>query len=822
MNQEMLKKIWPHALAILFFVVIAYVYFSPILQNKKLNQHDISTWKGSSEEIRNFKKETGETTLWTNSMFGGMPTYLINTPKEDNIFAKINPWIQLKLKEPASYLFLYLLGFYLALLAFRIKPWLAAAGAVGFAFSSYLFIIIAAGHASKAVALGYMAPVIGGVFLAFDRKPVLGSIMMSAFLALQILTNHIQIVYYTLLIVLIFGIFWLVKKYIEKDIKMFVKSAGLVLIGLILAIGINATVLYLTYEYGNYSMRGKSELTSNKEDKTSGLDKTYATGWSYGIDETLTLLIPNFKGGASGGSLTENSETYKLFEQAQGKPQAKKVIKQLPLYWGTQPSTSGPVYAGAIVCFLFILGMFLVKGPIKWWLFAATVLSILLSWGKNFMFLTDLFLDYFPGYNKFRTVSMTLVIAEFTMPLLGILGIAKIVEGNIDFKQFKKAIFWSLGITGGLSLFFALFSGIFSYQADSDSQMQQVLVDALRADRQMLLRNDAFRSLFFILLAFSLIWVFYKKKISANYFYPILIVLLLLDMWPVNKRYLNDTNFVSAKVLQQEFTPTNADQFILKDKDPNFRVLNLTVSTFNDATTSFYHKSIGGYHGAKMKRYQELIEAHLYKEMQTIINNLQETNQTDIYGSVSKQPVLNMLNTKYIIVSADNFPIYNSGALGSVWFVNSSKIVDNADKEIASLAAFDPKTEVIVDKRYESLLMNNNAAIDSSATIKLDIYKPNYLKYSSKSNTSRIAVFSEIYYPKGWNAYIDGKPSEYFRANYVLRAMVIPSGNHEIEFRFEPKSAQISGIISFISSIILLLAVLGYFVYLYRQKQVKE
>lgn len=805
------KKLLPHLLAVVFFLILTMLYLAPLLQGKQLKQHDISTWKGGAQEALDYKQKTGETTLWTNSLFGGMPTYLIS-PNRDKVFSYVDRLIKVWKSEPMAQVFLYLIGFYIALLAFGVSPWLAIAGAIAYAFSTYFFIIIGAGHATKAFAIGYMPPIIAGIYLSFKDKPLFGALLMSIFLSLQIRANHFQISYYSLMVVLIFGITWLIKSYFDKNFKDLLKPFLYSVAGVLLAVGVNSTSLYLTYEYGNYSMRGQSELTHDSENQTSGLDKDYATGWSYGIDETLTLLIPNFKGGASGGSLTENSETYQLYEQAQGKIQAKKAIKQLPLYWGTQPMTSGPVYAGAIICFLFVLGLFLVKGPVKWWLLAVTVLSILLSWGKNFMILTDLFLDYFPGYNKFRTVSMTLVIAEFAIPLLGILGLAKVFDGEVDKLQFKKSMLWALGITGGLSLFFALFSGVFSFQAASDSNYPQVLVDALKVDRQMLLRNDAFRSLVFILIAAGLVWLGYAKKIRTQYVYPVLIILLLLDMWPVNKRYLNNDNFATAKAMQQEFTPTKADQFILKDKDPNFRVLNLTVSTFNDATTSYFHKSIGGYHGAKMKRYQELIDFHLFTEMQAIIKNLQQPNQTDFYGAVSGQPVLNMLNTKYIIISPENFPIYNSGALGSVWFVNSTKLVDNADQEIAALGSFNPKEEAIVDKRFATLIQPQTSEIDTTATIKLNVYKPNYLKYSSKSNTPRVAVFSEIYYPKGWNATIDGKPADYFRANYVLRAMVVPQGVHEIEWRFEPKAYKIGNTVSYASSFILLFLCLGLFI----------
>ncbi len=804
----------PHALAVLFFVALSFAYFSPMLQGKVLRQHDVSTYKGMSQEVNQYKKQTGEVSLWTNSMFGGMPTYLINTPNSGNIIAKFAKIVTLGLKKPAAHLFLYLFGFYLALLAFRVKPLAAVAGAVAFAFSSYFFIIITAGHVTKAIAIGYMAPIIAGFHLAFNKKPLQGAAMMAFFLALQILTNHIQIVYYTFIILLIYGIFLIVDTIKSKTWIDFVKSSAFLAAGVILSLGVSFTVLYLTNEWGKFSIRGKSELSKDKEDKTSGLDKSYATGWSYGIDETFTLLVPNFKGGASGGKLSEHSQTYKLYEQAQGKSAAKKAVQQQPTYWGKQPVTSGPVYVGAIVCFLFVLGLILVKGRLKWWLLTATILSILLAWGHNFMWFSDLFLDYFPGYNKFRTVSMILVIAEFTMPLLGILALVKIIEGEVELKEFKKAMIWALGITGGLSLAFGVFAGAFSYQGPNDERYfgkgYEVLLEALQADRQSMLQTDAFRSLFFIIVAAVLVWAAFNKKIDKKFIYPAFILLFIIDMWPVNKRYLNNDNFTSAKNAESEFTPSQADQYLLKDKDPDFRVLNLTVDPFNDASTSYFHKSIGGYHGAKMRRYQELIETYMYNDLRSIVGVLQKQDQgADVYGTLASSPVFNMLNTKYFIINPDGFPLYNPGALGNAWFVSHVKWVDNADDEIASLAKFNPANTAIIDKKFRAECAGVTNDFDSTARITLTEYKPNYLNYSYKTSINQVAVFSEIYYPKGWDAFIDGKPAPYFRANYVLRAMVLPAGEHKLEFKFEPKGYSIGRKISIASSVLLLLFCAG-------------
>ncbi len=809
MNSTLLKKLVPHLLAIVFFLGLALVYFSPIMQGKTLKRHDMTVWKSTAQEANQFKKETGEKTLWTNSLFGGMPTYLINAERSILIH-KVHKILRVFKTDPQAQVFLYLLGFYIAMLLFGVSPWLAIIGSIAFAFSSYFFIIIEAGHSTKAYAIAYMPPIIGGLYYIFNKNALKGSIIMAFFLALQINSNHFQITYYTALICLVFGIVWLINAIRNKELKQIIKPVSFSFLAAVFALAINVTSIYLTYEYGNYSMRGPSELTHDEQNQTSGLDKDYATSWSYGIDETFTFLIPNFKGGASGGSLTESSETYKLFEQAQGKKQARQVIKQMPLYWGTQPMTSGPVYIGAFICFLFVLGLFLVKGPVKWWLLAATILSILLGWGKNFMPFTEFFLDYFPGYNKFRTVSMTLVIAELTIPIIAVLGLKEALSGNIKKQDFKKAMYWAFGITGGLSLFFALFSGMFSYESLADGRMQPVLVDALKIDRQSMLRDDAFRAFGFIIFGALMLWFGYNKKLDKKYLYPVLAILLLLDMWTVNKRYLNNDDFVSKKVMSKTFDATKADKIILEDNDPNYRVVNIAVSTFNDATTSEHHKSIGGYHGAKMRRYQELIDFHISRELQATISKLQAGGKDfDYYSAVQNNQVLNMLNTKYYIINPESYPLQNANAFGNAWFVNNVQLVENADQEINVLAKVNLKNTAVIDTRFKEIIGIPNTIVDSAASIKLDVYKPNYLKYSTNSKNDQIAVFSEIYYPKGWVAYLDGEEATYFRANYILRAMNIPAGEHVIEWHFKPKSYEVGMTISVVSSIFLLLLIVG-------------
>lgn len=867
MKPAILKSFLPHLLAVAFFLGLTMAYLSPVLKGKELQRHDYTVWKSSAKEAQDFKKETGETTLWTGTMFGGLPMYL-TSPVRDKVFLYIHKTIKVWKNENMGHLFLYLIGFYIALLVFRVKPWLAVAGAVAFAFSSYFFIIMQAGHGTKAFTIGYMPPIIAGAYLALKRKPLEGALLMAVFLALQIRVNHFQITYYTGLVVITLGIIWFIKAIKEKMILQFTKSTIFLLIGTFLAIGVNLTSIYTTYEYGKYSIRGPSELTHDSENQTTGLDKDYATDWSYGVGESFTFLVPNFNGGASAGSLSEDSEMFKLFAQAQGKAAARKVVERLPLYWGPQPVTSGPVYVGAIVCFLFVLGLFVLRGPIRTWLIAITVISFVLGWGRNLMSgdlirfgliaagaivaikalcykddkkkqnifyliaagiavlgiiisgmlpeetynypFSHFVLDYLPGYNKFRTVSMTLVIAELSMPLMGILAIAKVLSGEVEKPKFHKALYWSAGITGGLSLLLVIISGSFSYESAADAGMQQQIVDALRIDRQSLLKADALRSFVFVLLGAALMWAVYNKKIKETVFYPVLIALLLFDMWPINKRYLNDSHFVTKRKFEEQFNPTKADQIILEDADPNFRVLNLAVSTFNDATTSHFHKSIGGYHGAKMRRYQELIDFHISTEIQNIARklNTQPTNE-EVYQAISENKVLNMLNTKYLILNPEGYPLQNQGALGNAWFAQNIIMVNNADEEIDKLYSFNPEKDVVVDKRFSDELEGFKTTIDSTSSIDFEVYKPNYLKYATKSNSSQLAVFSEIYYPKGWYAYIDGEPADYFRVNYLLRAMIIPAGEHEIEWRFDPKSVKVCNSVSYASSSILLLLALG-------------
>lgn len=773
------KKFSPHLIVILLFVVISFTYFSPVLQGKLLDMADITHHKGMSKEVTDFRESTGEEALWTNSMFSGMPAYQISTRSNGNLIQYVAKAISLGIPRPANLLFLYLLGFYLLLLSLKVDYRLSAVGAIAFSFSSYFFIIIMAGHMTKAHAIAYVPMVVAAVLYTYSGRMLLGGVLTALAVALELYANHLQITYYLVLMLILIGLVQFVKDFKANNLIDFSKRSGILILAALLASATAVTRLSTTMEYGTESTRGKSELTNNLDNKTSGLDKDYATSWSYGVAETFTLLIPNFYGGASQGELTTDSETYQAIKRA---PNAKQLIKQLPLYWGTQPFTSGPTYAGSIVMFLFIFGLLFVKSEMRVWILLATIMSITLAWGKNFMPLTDLFLDYFPGYNKFRAVSMILVIAEFTLPLLGFVALNKFLTSDSDNK--KKPLQLAFYIVGGLTLIFALIPSLFfDFVGGQDANLAKNgwPIDALQADRAGILSADAWRSFTFITLSFGTMWMFLKNKISSKYVILIVGVLVLTDMWTVNKRYLNDDNFARKSKVQVPYQATAADQQILRDKDPNFRVFNQSVSTFNDASTSYFHKSIGGYHGAKLKRYQELIENHIAQ------------------GNMA---VLNMLNAKYFITPQGQAQ-QNPGAMGNAWFVNKINIVANADAEITALDRFNPANSAIVDTRFSEQMI---IGLDNTGTsITLAEYKPNYLKYNSTTAKDGIAIFSEIYYDKGWNAYLDGELKPHFRANYVLRGMKIPAGNHVVEFKFEPAVYHVSERIALASSVVLLL-----------------
>ncbi|MCF8368135.1 MAG: YfhO family protein [Bacteroidales bacterium] len=799
MKNIQFKKLLPFVVAVLIFLGLTMAYFSPLFEGKVLRQDDIIRHKGMAKEIVDFREATGQEALWTNSMFSGMPAYQISVQYKKNLVQYIDSLLRLGLPRPADMVFLYMIGFFILLVALGVNPWLSIAGAIIYGFSSYFFIILEAGHNSKAHAIGYMAPALAGIILTYRGKYLLGGVITLLFMALQIRAGHPQMTYYLMMLVLVLGILELYEAVKSKHYLHFSKATGILFVAVLIALLTNITNLWATWEYGKYTIRGKSELTSEKENRTSGLDKDYATQWSYGIAETGTLLIPNFHGGASQAKLSESSHVYDALIQNNIPPkQAKEYIKAMPTYWGTQPFTSGPVYVGAIVVFMFVFGLFAIKGRFKWWLLLATLLSIMLAWGKNFPLLTNLFLDYFPGYNKFRAVSMTLVIAEVAMPILAFVALNEIFKSSIDKKSILKNLTYALYIVGGFCLIFALLPGIFfDFTSPNDIQYKQGypewLLDAIILDRGKLMRLDALRSLSFILITAGGIWAYVSGKLKKSYLLALIILIAVIDMWPVDRRYVDESDFIKKSSMEKPFTKSLADEFILKDTDPNYRVLNVMSDPFKDAQTSYFHKSIGGYHGAKLRRYQELYDHHV--------------------GAGFNMEILNMLNTKYFIQPGkDKKPVAvpNMEALGNAWFVNDYLLVDNADEELEKVGEIKPADVAVIDKRFKSFIENYTPGRDSTGQIKLIEYAPNKLVYQSNTTKDQLTVFSEIYYEKGWNAYVDGELIPHFRVDYVLRGMILPAGKHMVEFKFEPKVYYVGEKISLASSLLLILMVLGY------------
>ena len=799
------RKMLPYATAIVVFLLIIIIYFYPVLEGKKFDSSDVTHFQGMAKEIIDYREKTGEEILWTNSMFVGMPAFQISMNYANNLMKYVHRIIRLGYQLPVGMVIIYLLGFYFLLMTLKVNPWLSIAGAIAFAFSSYFFIIFEPGHTSKAYAIGFMAPVLASIILTYRGKYLQGAILTAFFLSLEITSNHPQITYYLLIMVVIYGLVELINHYRQKQMAGFMKASGVLVLAALLAVLTNTSILWSTYEYSKASIRGKTELTSDMANRTSGLDKDYATNWSYGIPETMTLLIPNFNGGSSQGSLSKNSETYKELTRNRV-PNADKLIKALPLYWGTQPSTSGPVYVGALVFFLFIFSIFYLKGPLKWWGLAVTVLSIMLSWGKNFMPLTNFFLDYFPMYNKFRAVTMILVMAELTMPLLAFIALEQFLR-KINIVPAIKQLKISLYIVGGLLLLFILFAGsLFSFSGKNDALMglPDWLLPAIQADRLKLFRTDAIRSLIFILLTFGLLWAFAKGKLKLTYVLIIIPLLVLADMWPVNKRYINDDDFVKKSLADNPYQPSKADLAILKDTDPSYRVYNFGESFDGSARTSYFHKNIGGYHGAKIRRYQEIVDHCLITERQKLADAF-SGEAISPEEALRKSSVFNMLNTRYYIFNPNAEPLENPYALGNAWFVKGYQIVGNADAEIAALADFRPDSIAIVDKRFEGYLKDFTSSASAGSTIELRSYSPNRLLYQYSAKSDELAVFSEVYYTPGWNAYIDGKKMPHFRADYLLRAMVVPAGDHQVEFRFEPRSFYTGEKVSFGASLLIIL-----------------
>jgi len=800
------KQLLPHLLIIAGFLVISYIYFYPVLEGKVLRANDSSVSNYISKEIRDYRAENGKDPLWTNSIFSGMPGYLILTRHPGNLMRHVHN-VLMVFKMPVAVLFLAMTGFYVLLLMIGISRWIAAAGALAFGLSSFLFQILAAGHNTQAIALAYMAPMIGGVWYAYRHDAIKGALFTAFILSLELLANHPQITYYAgicLLVFIIIEFIWSVK---EKTIPKFLKTSAILIIPVIIAIGVNFGNLYTVYEYSKYSMRGKSDLVTENKNMSSGLDRDYIVNWSYGIDETMNLLIPDYKGGSS-KPFDRDSETVKALRQNNMASASNQVMK----YWGTQPGTDGPHYMGAIIIFLFILGLIITKGREKWWLLIATILSVMLAWGKNFMPFTNLFIDFVPGYNKFRAVTMTLVIAQFCIPLLGALALRDIYESNLSGKELFKGMKIALGITGGILLLAIIFPGIAgSFLNQGETGYPDWLKSSMVADRKELLRSDAIRSLAFILAGASAIFAFIHNKLRKEYSIVIIGLLVLLDLWTVDKRYLNADRFERPAAIQKSLAPSMADAFILQDQSYK-RVLNLAVSTFNDnSPTSYFHKSIGGYHGAKLKRYQELIDSALIGEINNYISAAGNARSAqDLIPAPGTTPALNMLNTRYIIYNTEAPPVINPHCLGNAWFVEKPLLVENANEEIMAINSLNPASEAVIDKKFRDQVTGTVYPISDGDTISLVSYQPNELIYKYSAGTEKLIVFSEIYYPAGWKCYIDGNEKPYMRANYVLRAMTAPAGDHEITFTFSPESYKTGNKVSLASSVLLFLLIGGF------------
>lgn len=818
-----LKKCLPDAIVIVIFAVISFAYFFvPVSQGKILFRHDSQASVGLGQELTQYEQRTSEVTRWTNSVFSGMPTYQISPSynSTDGLSAVMSAY-HLWLPDYVWFIFAYLLGFYILLRAFNFRQSLAALGSIIWAFSSYFLIIIAAGHLWKVMALAYLPPMIGGVVLAYRGKYLWGFIVTAVFTAFEIKANHVQMTYYYLFIVLFMVIAYLVQAIREKRLQHFFKASGILIAAALIGIAINISNLYHTWEYQKESMRGKSELTkANSANQTSsGLDRDYITQWSYGIDETLTLLVPDAKGGAS-VPLSQNATA-----MAKANPEVENMLPQLyeaiPQYFGTQPGTSGPVYVGAFVLFLFVLGLFIVKTPIKWALLAATALSILLSWGHNFMGFTNFFLDYVPMYAKFRTVASILVIAEFTIPLLAALALKRIVDEPTVLTKNMKYVYASFALTAGVALAIALMPSMMGpFVSDQERQMlsgiqgmtpdvQNMMLSSIATMRGAMVSADAWRSIVIIIIGVAMLLLFKAQKIKAIYLIVGISALCLIDLWQVDKRYLNDEMFVPKSERDTPQQATATDLQILKDKSLSYRVLNFASGAFNENNTSYFHKSIGGYHPAKLRRYQEMIDKYITPEMQTAMQAI--ANKGGVMSEVDGRklfPILNMLNAKYFIVPLQGnatTSIQNPYAQGNGWFVDKLTYVADANAEYAGVGKIDVSHEAVADKKFEPIL-GQTQTNDSTARVVLTKYEPNNMTYTVSSTKGGVVVFSEVYYP-GWTATIDGQPAELGRVNYILRALNVKAGKHEVVLDFHPTSISTTETIAYAALIVLLLAI---------------
>lgn len=811
-----------HLIILLGFLALAMAYMSPVLNGKVLSQHDMTQFNGMKQELELFHEETGEYSQWTNSLFGGMPAFHVGpTGAKTTVFREMSMGIRfwMGVRNPIAILFIYMLCFYVLLISIRLNPWVSAIGAIAFALSSYNLIILEPGHINKAYAIAYMAPVVAGILLTYRGKYLSGGLLFMVGLGLELYTNHLQITYYLLLTALIIVATKAVFAIIEKQFRKFLMASGVLVAATILALLPNFSSLWVNYEISKQSMRGKPELTLNQENQTSGLDRDYALSWSYGKVETFSLMIPNMTGGKT-GALGGNE---KAMEKVS--PQLRETIAGQNQYWGAKASTAGDNYSGAIVIFFFVLGLLLIKGPMRWWIIISSLLSIMLAWGNNFPALSHFFLDHVPLYNKFRTVEMTLVIICFNIPLLAFLVIDRILREPELISNNRKQILTAFGLTGGLSLLFYLVPGIFSFYSTQEQQVfNQQLTGAnpqyatqfrqfmaeLEAARIQIFRHDAIRSFLLIALAFVITWYYANKKLKLAWFLGGLALLITVDLWLVDRRYLNDENFITKKQQENTVAASQADNLILQDPDIHYRVVNLTKSPWQDGTTSFHHKSIGGYHGVKLRRYQELIEMYLSPELQNIVSvlNARPTSQ-QLDSVLSAQQVLNMLNTKYMILNPASQPLENPAAMGHGWLVKDIKMVENADEEYLALGTTDLTQVAVVDKRFGDLVTEDLKHQEVTGKVVLTRYRPNHMTYQVTAGQKSLALFSDIYYGESWHASIDGEPVPHLRANYILRSLPVEAGTHTVEFEFKFEPFEKGEKVSLAGSILVLLTLLG-------------
>ena len=806
------KRFLPHLVVILLFIIAALAYFNPVLQGKKIFQSDIVQYTGMAKQQNDFRKATGEETYWTDAAFGGMPTYQLGAKYPNNYIKQLDLAIRF-LPRPADYLFLYFIGMYILFLVLKVDYKLAFLGALAFGFSTYLIIIIGVGHNAKAHAIAYMPLVLSGIFLTFQRKYLYGFLLLTVSMALELVANHLQMTYYLMLLVAVIGIVYLIDAFKKKLLPHYFKSIGIMTVAVLIAIGLNATNILATKEYADTSTRGSTGLTINADgtpkDNKTGLDFNYITEYSYGKLESFNLFIPRFMGGSSSEDFPKDSETVNvLLQMGASSQEANQILSQIPMYWGDQSYVGAPAYIGAIIIFLAVLSLFLIRGRLKWWTVSGFVLALLLSWGKNFSGLTEFFIEYVPLYDKFRAVSSIQVLIELILPILAIVGLQKFFSQFDGEDKRQKALLWATGTIGGITLLFLLFkSSLFDFASPYDSYFRDELglqfVEAVRGDRMALFTSDTVRSLIFVLLTAGVLWIYLKGKLKKGSAVVALSVLVLIDLVGVDRRYVNEEDFVQARLVEQPFEKNGADIQILEDED-HYRVYDATTNAFNSARSSYFHNALGGYHAAKPGRMQDLFEFYISR------------------GDIG---ILNMMNVRYIIVQNKNGgPVAqrNPYANGPAWFVDNVLPAENANEEIQLLDSLDTKKIAVINKEFLSKIPIEKIQRDSTATIDLFSFQPNHLVYETSTKTPQLAIFSEVYYPKGWNAYINGKPAEYFRADYVLRAMVIPPGNNKIEFIFEPKVIQTGSTISLASSLVFILILLGGLYYSFRKKETEE